>query len=308
MGINLFTIHMLMVPFFASNSTLKIPGFEKQINFNVSSYLSFRYPVNVMNYFLKINGLKGSYLMINLKTAPFEKYWEIPKIKTGEKFPHFRLEKLDFLLQNSVRKQLVNDNTWVFLSGLTSLISSIASKFKKDLRTFSVSFIEKEYDESKKANLVSDFIGSKHRDIKVNKKLFLENLETVIKIKGAPASIPHEFALYYLSKEIKKDVSVLLSGEGADEFFGGYSRVQKSPFDFNLKGFFKPKFSEENFYNFFLDRYKWFSIYEKNTLFTEDTKKMIDEDAVYNPYKNIFKNIKRKTHTTLFWKVSKKSH
>ena len=122
----------------------------------------------------------------------------------------------------------------VLLSGGldSSLISSIASKFKKDLRTFSVSFIEKEYDESKKANLVSDFIGSKHRDIKVNKKKFLENLEKVIKIKGAPASIPHEFALYYLSKEIKKDVSVLLSGEGADEFFEATLESKNHPLIF----------------------------------------------------------------------------
>ncbi len=307
--------------FFASEflTLAQIPGFKKEINFNaVSSYLSFRYPVNDNElFFNNINRIEsGSYLMVDTEKnskAKVEKYWELPKVEAGVHIPSFEEaeEKLDFLLQNSVRKQLVSDvPLGVLLSGGldSSLISSIASKFKNDLHTFSVSFSEKEYDESKKAKIVSDFIGSKHRDVKVDRNLFLNNLDTVIKIKGAPASIPHEFALYYLSKEIKKDVSVLLSGEGADEFFGGYSRVQKSPFDFHLKEFFNPKFSEENFYNFFLGRYKWFSINEKNTLFSDDTKRMINEDAVYNPYKSIFKKIKKKDTYNSILESFQKNH
>ena len=82
-----------------------------------------------------------------------------------------------------------------------------------------------------KANLFR-FIGSKHRDIKVDRNLFLENLETVIKIKGAQRQSPI-ICFIYLSKEIK-DVSVLLSGEGAMNFWR-ILRVQKSPFDFHLK-------------------------------------------------------------------------
>ena len=109
--------------------------------------------------------------------AKVEKYWDLPKVEVGAHIPSFEEaeEKLDFLLQNSVRKQLVSDvPLGVLLSGGldSSLISSIASKFKKDLHTFSVSFVEKEYDESEKAKLVSDFIGSKHRDIKLIETYF----------------------------------------------------------------------------------------------------------------------------------------
>ena len=82
---------------------------------------------------------------------------------------------------------------------------------------------------------------------------FLDNLNNLIKIKGTPASIPHEYALYLLSKEMKK-ISVVLSGEGADEFFGGYSRVQKSPFDFIKIIFFnifKNISNKRNFFKFY---------------------------------------------------------
>ena len=70
----------------------------------------------------------------------------------------------------------------------------------------------------------------------MKKKDFLANLNNLINIKGVPASIPHEYALFLLSKEMKKKISVVLSGEGADEFFGGYSRVQGSPFDSYQQG------------------------------------------------------------------------
>ena len=321
MGIKpLHFTHVNGALFFASEflTLTKIPGFKKEINFNaISSYLSFRYPVNDKSLFFKnINRVEsGSFLNFsndNLKGRA-EKYWVLPKLSNN--VPNITFseakDKLEDLLENSVKKQLMSDvPLGVLLSGGldSSLISSIASKFKQNLHTFSVSFAEKEYDESAKAKLVSNFIGSKHKDVKVNKNLFLENLETTINIKGAPASIPHEFAIYHLSKEIKKDVSVLLSGEGADEFFGGYSRVQKSPFDFHKHNFSLFGFDKQKFYEFFLNRYKWFSVKEKNKLLTNEAIKEIDENIVYGPFKNILMNIDKKNTYNSILEIFQKNH
>lgn len=306
--------------FFSSEllTLTKIPGFIKKINLNaISSYLSFRYPVDNDNLFFKnIFRIKnGSYLKFNLNKSEklFKTYWKIPEINNQENSSNLAAyeEELDNLLQNSVKNQLMSDvPLGVLLSGGldSSLISSIASRFKKDLKTYSVSFSEKDYDESEKAQLVSRHIGSKHRDFKVNKKFFLENLQTIINIKGVPASIPHEFAIYHLCKEVKKEVSVLLSGEGADEFFGGYSRVQKSAFDFHKKNFFKNDFSQTQFMNFFLDRYKWFSIQEKDKLFTNESKKEIDEDLVCKPFKEIFLKSNTKNAYSIILESFQKHH
>ncbi|MDB0045914.1 asparagine synthase (glutamine-hydrolyzing) [Candidatus Pelagibacter sp.] len=298
--------------FFSSElrTLINIPGFKKTPNFNaLSSYLSFRYPISDQSLFF--NDIKkipsGSFLHFDLKKKEEKiiNYWKLPELNTNDisNLSEDKLiENLDFLLNNSVKKQLVSDvPIGVLLSGGldSSLIASIASKFNKNLKTFSVSFEETDYDESKKAELVSKYISSNHQNIRITKNLFIENLQTVIDVKSVPASIPHEFALHYLSKKIKKDVSVLLSGEGADEFFGGYSRVQKSPFDYNKHSLFK-KFDKNNFFNFFLDRYKWFSIEEKNRLFSSDTLAKINSNAVLQPLHEIF-NIcdKKNTYNTV---------
>ena len=145
----------------------------------------------------------------------------------------------------------------VFLSGGldSSLLSAIASKYTgKNLNTYSVTLQEEGYDESGKAKLVSNYLGTNHHEVILRKSNFLENLSNLIDIKGVPASIPHEYALYLLSKEMKKKISVVLSGEGADEFLEVIPEYKKSPFDY-----FKNKFLSKIYFNFMKNKPKIFT-------------------------------------------------
>tara|TARA_Y100001970_G_scaffold293483_1_gene440581 strand:- start:10495 stop:12414 length:1920 start_codon:yes stop_codon:yes gene_type:complete len=280
--------------YFIFSSELKgiinFPHFKKQINQEaIFSYLCFRYPINDKQNFLK--GIQrvspGNFLVIDLEKQSFENkiFWEIPNFSVSKvpKKEEDIIDELDNKLNYAVKSQMISDvPVGVFLSGGldSSLLTSIMTKYSaQQINSFSVNFKEEDYDESHYSNLISNKCNTKHHNILISQKEFLENLENVIKIKDAPLSIPHEYALFALSKKMNGIVKVVLSGEGADEHFGGYSRVQSSPFDFS-KGMFIQKnfnfniikkifklnqkldYSENNFLHFFLDRYKWFSIDE----------------------------------------------
>lgn len=292
------------------------PNFEKKINYNsLSSYFSFRYPYGNNNVFFEnIEKLApGSILEIDLNKKDTKKYsyWSIPGISDlSNKKEDYYLAKLEDLLNKSVKKQLVSDAPLgVFLSGGldSSIISSMASKqLSSKLKTYSVGFEEKNYDETNKAQEIAKFLGTEHTEIIVGKRDFLNNLENIINIKDVPVSIPHEYPMYLLSKKMKEEIKVVLSGEGADEFFGGYARVQNSPIDY-IKAKFLLKyldiksvrklfsidknfnFNEKKFIDYFFHIYNWFSFEETNDLFSKDLKNKINIDKVKEPWTQIIK-------------------
>ncbi len=299
---------------------INYPGFKKRLNYNaLSSYLSFRYPMGDENtFFESIEKVSpGTYLEINLTTNSIKKstYWNLPAIESKETFSEkYYDDKLESLLIDSVKKQLVSDvPLGIFLSGGldSSILSSIASKnIPEKLKTYSVGFSEKKYDETSKARMISNFIGSDHQEVLVSKNEFLNNLNMIIGVKDTPLSIPHEYPMFLLSKKMKEDITVVLSGEGADEFFGGYSRVQNSAFDY-LKGKFFSKyfkssiinkifsidknfnFSKKEFLDYFFHVYKWFSFEEKSGLLEDEIKNQINSEKIVDPWRQIIKDYEK---------------
>ena len=145
--------------FFSSeiNSLISVPFFKKKVNFKaISSYLSYRYPTEDEENFFK--GIKrvtpGSYLEFE-SDKHFKKtiYWKIPFPNSANKEnERYYFDKLDELLNKSVKRQLISDvPLGVFLSGGldSSILASIAAKNIPDkLKTYSVGFSEKKYDET----------------------------------------------------------------------------------------------------------------------------------------------------------------
>tara|TARA_E500000178_G_scaffold355958_1_gene430782 strand:+ start:748 stop:2670 length:1923 start_codon:yes stop_codon:yes gene_type:complete len=311
--------------YFIFSSELKgiinLPDFKKELSQEaLFSYLCFRYPMDDNNIFFKRikRVTPGTYLILNLNSTETKKYnfWEIPSFSNPflENKTHNELiEDLDRRLNQSVKDQMISDvPVGVFLSGGldSSLLTALMTKFSKDkINSFSVSFEEENYDEGDYADLVSKQFNTIHHKIVVTQKEFMMNIENAIKVKDTPLSIPHEYALYALSKKMKGIVKVVLSGEGADEHFGGYSRVQFSPFDF-LKGNFiqeklnfeiihrllnldhKFDYSKKNFINFFLKQYKWFSLEEAKRMFLNHRIEKLDFKSINDLWSMDFKKTK----------------
>jgi asparagine synthase (glutamine-hydrolysing) len=139
--------------------------------------------------------------------------------------PHLESE-LRERLTSAVRRQLVADvPVGVFLSGGldSSLVASIASRESPGrLRTFSVRFAEPSYDEGHSARAVSEHLGSDHLEVMADPAALAQAFETIGARVAEPIADPAILPTWLLAAKAREQVGVVLSGEGADELFGGY--------------------------------------------------------------------------------------
>lgn len=137
------------------------------------------------------------------------------------------LEKTDALLHEGVRRRVESSDLEVgsFLSGGidSGLVTAIASQYNNKLKTFTVSF-EDEYDEAPLAELVADKYHTHHTQISISFNSLKQDVEKIISNYGEPFFDSSAIPSYYVSKEAKKHLTVILNGDGADELFGGYRR------------------------------------------------------------------------------------
>lgn len=136
------------------------------------------------------------------------------------------LQKVDELLHQSVKDRLESSDLEVgaFLSGGidSSLIVAMASEYKQNLKTFTVKF-DGAYDESHLAKLTAQKYGTTHYELSISMNL-QDDIEKILLNYGQPFMDSSAIPSYYVSKEAKKYVTVILNGDGADELFGGYRR------------------------------------------------------------------------------------
>ena len=212
-------------------SLLAHPAYYKEVNDEaVYNYLFFQYNPIKETFFKNIfKLLPGHYMKINLNDDSFEekKYWSFQykhediSLEDGKK-------ELKELLKNSVAAHMIADVPVAsFLSGGidSGIIATMASDLKKEsgekLSTFTIGF--EEMNEWSKAKEVAKEIGSAHHEVKLDWKKYFNALPKIIWHLEEPVADPSAISLYFLAQEASKEVKVVLSGEGADELFGGYN-------------------------------------------------------------------------------------
>ncbi|MBA2484919.1 MAG: asparagine synthase (glutamine-hydrolyzing) [Nitrospira sp.] len=128
-------------------------------------------------------------------------------------------------IESAVTSRLVADvPVGVFLSGGvdSSIIAALAAKHHPAIDTFSMGFKEAGYDESANAEVVARAIGSSHHHFTFDEAAFQELLPAVVENLDEPIGDQALLPTYWLCREAKRHVTVVLSGEGADELFAGY--------------------------------------------------------------------------------------
>jgi asparagine synthase (glutamine-hydrolysing) len=172
--------------------------------------------------------LPGEYLVYHNNTIRREFYYRLKYGKLDGQRSFDRVEEeLEDLLSKAVQKRLIGDvKISTYLSGGldSSLITSIiASKFDSDVEAFSIGFEEEHYDEYKYQKQVCEHLGIQHKTILFRNSEIPELIKKIIWHTETPLLRAGPVPLYKLSELVNKNnVKVVLSGEGADELFGGY--------------------------------------------------------------------------------------
>ncbi len=291
---------------------------EKKINYaSINSYLSFRYHYGEDSFFSNVHNLEpGTFLEFN-NNSKISKYWEIPKFDKN-KFLNLKennfLGKLEDIFNECINDHLVSD---VPIGGLLSggldsslLMCLIKKNSTQSFETFSAKFSEENYDESHYAKIVANQLKLNHNDITLNENDYIDLLPKLISLKKTPLSIPHEIALFNLFKEIKKKTKVVISGEGADEIFGGYGRVQSSAFDFKKEKILNNLiFKKKSLSKFFIKRYSWIDIKEKENIFSKEFYESINRNERIEVFwENEFKKISDLDPYDQFLHIFQKHH
>ena len=208
---------------------LEYEGVRRDVDSSaLNEFFTYRYVPSERTLIENIYKLLPGHTLIlkdgNIQTS---KYWDLVE-NIGDEPEEYYIEKLRELLRKSVKQQLLSEvPLGVYLSGGldSSCVVALTSELTDNIKTFSVGFGSEGEDELKYAEFVSQYFGTDHHELNVGEKdlsLLPEMVWHLDEPIGDAATLP----IYVLSRFAKKEVTVVLAGEGGDELFAGYDNYR----------------------------------------------------------------------------------
>lgn len=217
---------------------MECPGFEKKIRTEVlSRYLYHQYINAPDTIFKNVSKLEpGSILRFSQGNINTWKFWDIKEVyhrykaNPVENYAQAKQELKD-LLNRSVSLRMISDvPLGTFLSGGydSSLITAIAQSLSpQPVKTYSIGFNEEKYNEAKYAKEVAAHLGTNHTELYISEKEMFDLVDSIPQYYDEPFADSSQIPTMLVSALAKKDVTVVLSGDGGDEFFCGYNVYDK---------------------------------------------------------------------------------
>lgn len=204
-------------------SFLDVPDFKKEFNEEIlETYLEFSFVPTNETFFKGVYRLDaGCSLLYKDEDIKINKYFKLDFKEDTMSFTD-AVKNISDVMEDSVKRHLIADvEVGSFLSsGIDS--SYIVSLAKPD-KTYTVGYENKKYDEINYAKDLADKLGIKNESKIIKKDEYLDAIPKIMYHLDEPTSDPAAISLYFVAKLASRDLKVVLSGEGADEFFGGYN-------------------------------------------------------------------------------------
>lgn len=207
----------------------------------IDSFLKYGYigkPSTIWNGIYKLE--PGSFISINFKenSQKLQYYWRVEDVINSAKANVFTqnfnnsLITLESLLLKSISEQMISDvPIGAFLSGGvdSSLIVSLMQQLSNTpVNTFTIGFEDIRYNEAEYAKSISKILKTNHTELYVNDSMARDVIPLINTIYDEPFGDSSAIPTYLVSKLAKTKVTVVLSGDGGDELFSGYSRYEKA--------------------------------------------------------------------------------
>ena len=213
-------------------SFMAVPSFKKELNKEMlGAYLTFSFTPGKRTFFKDVYKLEpGHYLVYDVKKNTYRdtKWFSYKFDKTKKSYEEI-VEDISKMMKSSVNHHLISDvEVGSFLS--SGVDSSYLVSLAKPNKTYTVGYTNKKYSEIDNALDLTNRLGITNTSSLITKEEYMEALKSVYYHMDEPTTDACSIAVYFLSKLASKDVKVVLSGEGADEFFGGYNSYDDHPY------------------------------------------------------------------------------
>lgn len=210
-------------------SVLAHPRVSRELDpIALSEYLALGYVPEPRTMFRDVRRIPaGTYVRFSARGEEVVRYWDPASFAIEPCSPRDAVAELQRLMERAVEKQVMSDvPVGVFISGGldSSILATLAAKFigVDRVHTFSAQFAEESYDESGDAAVLARRIHTRHVPVRTDEETLREALSRVVSGVAEPIADPAILPTFLLARAARQHVKVILSGEGADELFGGY--------------------------------------------------------------------------------------
>lgn len=204
-------------------SFLDVPDFKKEFNEEIlETYLEFSFVPTNETFFKGVYRLDaGCSLLYKDEDIKINKYFKLDFKEDKMSFTD-AVKNISDVMEDSVKRHLIADvEVGSFLS--SGIDSSYIVSLARPHKTYTVGYENKKYDEINYAKDLADKLGIKNESKIIKKDEYLDAIPKIMYHLDEPTSDPAAISLYFVAKLASRDLKVVLSGEGADEFFGGYN-------------------------------------------------------------------------------------
>ncbi|MBE6139923.1 MAG: asparagine synthase (glutamine-hydrolyzing) [Firmicutes bacterium] len=212
---------------------LEHPSFTKELNEDIlANYLSFSFTPTTETFFKGVFRLDaGCSLTFKNGKININKYYE-KEFRENKLSFEDAVNEIDSIMKESVEKHLLSDvEIGSFLS--SGIDSSYIVSLAKPAKTYTVGYEESKYNEINYAQDLANKLGIENKSKIISKEEYMQVIPEIMYYLDEPICDPATVSLYFVSKLASEDVKVVLSGEGADEFFGGYN-IYRQPVDMGI--------------------------------------------------------------------------